>query len=52
VRRHLPPWQTSIAEAERLLADHRMSPLQRTALTQDVERMRGLIAPVLEGSTP
>ncbi|MCR5857374.1 hypothetical protein [Mesorhizobium sp. J428] len=49
-RRHLPPWQASIAEAGRLLEDHRLSPLQRTALTQDIERMRRLIAPLLEGT--
>jgi len=49
-RRHLPPWQASIAEAGRLLEDHRLSPFQRTALTQDIERMRRLIAPVLEGT--
>lgn len=52
VRRHLPPWQASIAEAERLLADHRMSPLQRAALTKDIERMRRLIAPLLDGTAP
>jgi hypothetical protein len=50
VRRHLSPWQASIVEAERLLADHRLSALQRTALTQDIERMRRLIAPLLEGT--
>lgn len=49
-RRHLPPWQASIAEAGRLLEDHRLSPLQRNALTQDIERMRRLIAPLLEGT--
>lgn len=49
VRRHLPPWQAAIADAERLLADHRLSALQRTALTSDIERMRRLIAPLMEG---
>ncbi|MGV1954163.1 hypothetical protein ACQZ5G_11375 [Agrobacterium sp. 22-214-1] len=52
VRRHLPPWQASIADAERLLADHRLSALQLTALTRDIERMRRLIAPLLEGTAP
>lgn len=49
VRRHLPPWQAAIADAERLLADRRLSALQRTALTSDIERMRRLIAPLMEG---
>ena len=48
-RRHLPTWQASITEAERLLAERHLSPLQRTALEQDKERMRRLIAPLLEG---
>lgn len=46
VERHLPPWEASIAAAEELLADKRLSPLQREALRQDNERMRKLIAPL------
>jgi integrase len=49
-RRHLTPWQASIAEGEQLLQDRRFSPLQRQVLTQDNERKRRLIAPLLEGS--
>ena len=51
-RRQLSPWQASIAEAERLLADRRLPPLQRTALEQDVERMRRLVAPQFECLAP
>jgi integrase len=48
-RRHLAPWQASIAEAEHLLRDRRLSSLQRQVLTEDNERKRRLIAPLLEG---
>lgn len=46
--RHLEPWQASIAEGEALLADRRLSPLQRTALLKDNERKRRLIAPLMD----
>lgn len=46
VERHLPPWETSIAQAEELLADKRLSPLQREALRSDNKRKRGPIAPL------
>ncbi|MDA9391613.1 hypothetical protein WN73_13400 [Bradyrhizobium sp. CCBAU 45394] len=49
-RRHLAPWQASIAEGEQLLQDRRLSSLQRQVLTEDNERKRRLIAPLLEGS--
>ncbi|RUV32469.1 hypothetical protein EOA86_02340 [Mesorhizobium sp. M5C.F.Ca.IN.020.32.2.1] len=48
-RRHLAPWQASIAEGERMLGEGRLSPLQRQALLQDNERKRSLIAPLIEG---
>ena len=48
-RRHLAPWQASIAEGEHLLQDRRLSSLQRQVLTEDNERKRRLIAPLLEG---
>lgn len=48
VKRHLPPWEASIAQAEDLLADKRLSALQREALRQDNERKRRLIAPLKE----
>ena len=47
--RHLEPWQASIAEGEALLADRRLSPLQRTAILKDNERKRRLIAPLMDG---
>ncbi|HWL19137.1 MAG TPA: hypothetical protein VNS33_05675 [Bradyrhizobium sp.] len=50
-RRHLAPWQASIAEGDRILADRELSPFQREALLQDNERKRRLIAPLLEGTT-
>lgn len=37
-KRHLAPWQASIAEGDRMLGDHRLSSLQREALSQDNER--------------
>jgi len=48
--RHLGPWQASIAEGEALLADRRLSPLQRTAILKDNERKRRLIAPLTDGN--
>ena len=48
-RRHLAPWQASIAEGERMLGEGRLSPIQRQALLQDNERKRRLIAPLIEG---
>ena len=48
-RRHLAPWQASIAEGEHLLRDRRLSSLQHQVLTEDNERKRRLIAPLLEG---
>ncbi|WP_225246938.1 MULTISPECIES: hypothetical protein [Agrobacterium] len=47
--RHREPWRASIAEGEGLLADRRLSPLQREAITRDNERKRRLIAPLIEG---
>ncbi|MCR5860618.1 hypothetical protein [Mesorhizobium sp. J428] len=47
--RHREPWQASIAEGEALLADRRLSPLQRTAILADNERKRRLIAPLMDG---
>ncbi|MET4260860.1 hypothetical protein ABIC09_005825 [Bradyrhizobium sp. S3.12.5] len=49
-RRHLAPWQASIMEGEQMLQDRRLSSLQRQVLTEDNERKRRLIAPLLEGS--
>lgn len=51
-RRHRPPWQASIAEAEDLLKDKRLSPLQRRALIDDNARKRRLIAPLTEDPLP
>ena len=48
-RRHLAPWQASIAEGEHLLRDRRLSSLQHLVLADDNERKRRLIAPLLEG---
>lgn len=45
-RRHLAPWEASIAEAEKLLQTQRLSSLQRQVLTEDNERKRRLIEPV------
>lgn len=47
-RRHLPPWQAAIAHAEAMLEEKLLSSVQRTAIRQDRERMRRLIAPLLE----
>lgn len=48
-RRHLAPWQASIAEGEHMLQDKRLSQLQCEVLTQENERKRRIIAPLLEG---
>ncbi|MER8788337.1 hypothetical protein NKH71_10805 [Mesorhizobium sp. M0983] len=50
-RRHLAPWQASIAEGDRMLSERQLSPFQREAVSQDNERKRNLIAPLLEGMT-
>ena len=47
-RRHLPPWEASIAEAATLLKRKHLSRPQREALVSDQRRMRSLIAPLLE----
>ena len=47
-RRHLPSWQAAIAHAEAMLDEKRLSSVQRTAIRQDRDRMRKLIAPLLE----
>lgn len=47
--RHLEPWRASIAEGEVLLRDARLSLLRRAAITQDNERKRRLIAPLMNG---
>ncbi|SDN38039.1 hypothetical protein [Ensifer sp. YR511] len=47
-RRHLPAWQAAIAHAEAMLQERRLSNLQRSAIRQDRDRMRKLIAPLRE----
>jgi hypothetical protein len=47
-RHHLPAWQAAIAHAEALLEEKRLSNVQRTTIRQDRDRMRKLIAPLLE----
>jgi len=47
-RRHLAPWQMSIADGEEMLRTKRLSSLQRQIITDDNERKRQLIAPLLE----
>ena len=47
-RRHLPAWQAAIAHAEAMLEEKRLSSVQRTAIRQDRDRMRKLIAPLIE----
>lgn len=47
-RRHLPAWQSAITQAESMLEEKRLSDVQRTAIRQDRDRMRKLIAPLLE----
>jgi hypothetical protein len=46
--RHLPAWQAAIAQAESLLENKRLSSAQRAAIRQDRDRMRKLIAPLVE----
>jgi hypothetical protein len=48
-RRHLVPWQMSIAEGEEMLRTKRLSSLQRQIIADDNQRKRRLIAPLLEG---
>ncbi len=45
---HLPAWQGAIARAETILSDKRLSKLQRDVIRQDRDRMRKLIAPLVE----
>lgn len=49
-RRHLPPWQASIAEGEEMLRTKRLSSFQRQIIADDNERKRRLIASLLEGA--
>ena len=44
--RHLPPWEASIADANEMLRDPRLSAFQRTALVTEQARKRRLIAPL------
>lgn len=48
--RHLPVWEASIEEADRLLQDKRLPRFQREALQRDNERKRRLIAPLRTGN--
>ncbi|OAI31622.1 hypothetical protein A1351_21115 [Methylosinus sp. R-45379] len=45
---HLPAWQAAITHAEAMLEEKRLSNMQRTVIRQDRDRMRKLIAPLLE----
>lgn len=47
---HLPAWQGAIANAEAILDNKRLSRLQRDVIRQDRDRMRKLIAPLVEGA--
>lgn len=47
-RRHLGPWQVSNSDGEEMLRAKRLSSLQREIITDDNERKRQLIAPLLE----
>jgi hypothetical protein len=47
--RHLPPWQASIADADEMLRDPKLSVLQREALAAEQARKRRLIAPLMVG---
>lgn len=47
-RRHLPPWQASIEDGDRLLRDPKLTANQRKALEIEQARKRGLIAPLME----
>jgi len=49
--RHLAPWKASIAEADALLANPGLPPLQRAALIADNARKRRVVEP-LDGGTP
>ena len=44
--RHLPPWEASIAAADEMLRDPRLSAPQREALAVEQTRKRRLIAPL------
>ena len=46
VARHLPPWEASIADADEMLRDPRLSVLQRGTLVVEQTRKRRLIAPL------
>jgi hypothetical protein len=48
--RHLPVWEASIAEADKLLRNKRLPRIQREALQRDNERKRRLIAPLKVGA--
>jgi hypothetical protein len=48
--RHVPAWEFSIAEANKLLALPHLPAMQRTALEQDNARKRRLIAPLIKES--
>ena len=48
-QRHLPVWEASIEEADRLLQDKRLPRFQREALQRDNDRKRKLIAPLKAG---
>ena len=47
-RTHLPAWEGAIDRAEAILSDKRLSKLQREVIRQDRDRMRKLIAPLLQ----
>lgn len=47
-QRHLSAWQGAISRAEAILGDKRLSKLQRELIRQDRDRMRKLIAPLVE----
>ncbi|MGE4302714.1 MAG: hypothetical protein AB7E24_01625 [Novosphingobium sp.] len=46
--RHLPAWQTAIADADRQLKNKRLSHAQRSAIRRDRDRMWKLIAPLTQ----
>jgi len=47
-RTHLPAWESAIDRAEVILGDKRLSKLQCDVIRQDRDRMRKLIAPLLQ----
>jgi len=47
-RRHLPAWQAALAHAEAMLGEKRLSKVQRDVIRQDLDRMRKLVAPLLQ----